>query len=143
MKTMVVATRSVLGLIFLVFGLNGFLHFLSMPPPPAHAAAFLGALAKTRYMMPLIMGTQVIAGTLLVVGLWVPFALLLLAPVIVNVVAFHVFLAPGGLPFAIVVSALELALAWHYRATFAPLFQAHRLQIRSTTLVAPEIKAPL
>jgi uncharacterized membrane protein YphA (DoxX/SURF4 family) len=122
MKTVMVILRSLLGLIFLVFGLNGFLHFLPMPPQPPAAGAFFGALAATGYMLPLVMGTQVIGGALLLAGILVPFALVLLAPVIVNIGAFHVFLAPEGLPLAVVVGALEVVLAWFHRAAFAPLF---------------------
>jgi uncharacterized membrane protein YphA (DoxX/SURF4 family) len=143
MKTTIVIVRSLLGLIFLVVGLNGFLQFLPMPAQPATAAAFFGALAQTGYMIPLIMGTQVVGGVLLLAGRLVPLALLILAPVIVNIVAFHVCLAPNGLPLAIVVTALELVLAGHYRAAFAPLFRSaadhHGLRTRTTILAAREI----
>src|SRR5262245_14008901 len=91
------AARVVLGLIFTVFGLNGFLHFLPQPPSTPAAMAFGGALAATGYMFPLIKGTEVLAGVLLLSGRYVPLALTLLAPVVVNIVAFHLFLAPAGL----------------------------------------------
>jgi putative oxidoreductase len=121
MKTAIVVARVLLGLIFFVFGLNGFLHFVPQPPPPPPALAFFGALGATGYMIPLLFTTQVVGGALLLLGV-VPLALVLLAPVIVNIVLFHLFLAPEGLPLAVVVAALELFLAWAHRDAFAPLF---------------------
>jgi uncharacterized membrane protein YphA (DoxX/SURF4 family) len=114
--------RILLGLVFFIFGLNGFLHFMPQPKTmPEGAAAFFGALVNTGYMLPLIMGTQFLVGVLLLSNLFVPLALALIAPVIVNIIAFHAFLAPSGLPVAGVVLALELYLAWAYRMTFRPM----------------------
>ncbi len=112
--------RVLLGLIFLVFGLNGFLHFIPQPkkPMPEAAIAFAGALMKTGYMFPMVMGTQLLVGVLLLLNRCVPLALALLAPVIVNIVAFHVFLEHSGLPLALVVLVLELYLAWAYRNAY-------------------------
>jgi uncharacterized membrane protein YphA (DoxX/SURF4 family) len=118
--------RLVLGSIFVLFGLNGFLHFLPQPPSPPAAAAFGGALAATGYMFPLIKGIEVLTGLLLLSGRFVPLALILLAPVVVNIVAFHLFLAPAGLALPFVVLALGLYLAWTERAAYAPLFVARR-----------------
>jgi hypothetical protein len=92
------------------------------PPPTPAAGEFFGALIKTGYMFFLIFGTQVLGGALLLLGIAVPFALVILAPVIVNILCFHIFLSPDLLPLAIVVTAIELFLAWYYRAAFAPLF---------------------
>jgi putative oxidoreductase len=122
MKTLVIIARVLLGLVFFVFGLNGFFHFMPNPPPPPAAAEFFGTLIKTGYMFSLIFGPQVLGGALLIVGVAVPFALTILAPVIVNIVFFHIYLSPGLLPMALVVAAIELFLAWYYRAAFAPLF---------------------
>lgn len=121
MKTGILIARLLLGLIFTVFGLNGFLHFLSMPPPPEPAMAFFGAMAATGYLIPLLFITQIVGGALLLLGL-VPLALVILAGVIVNIVAFHLFLAPGGLPLAIIVAALAAFLAWAHRDAYSPLF---------------------
>ncbi len=110
--------RIVLGLAFFVFGLNGFLQFMPMPPVPEKAGAFLGALAATGYMFPLIKGTEVIAGALLLSGRFAPLALTLLAPVLVNVLAYHTALAPAGLGLPVVLAALEIYLAWAYRGAF-------------------------
>jgi len=120
--------RVLMGLLFLVTGLNGFLNFLPQPSSmPEGAAAFSGALMKTGYMFPLIMGTQLLAGVLLLLNRFVPAALALLAPVVVNIVAFHAFLAPAGLGLAVVVLLLELYLAWAYRKAFRSM-----LAMRST-----------
>lgn len=119
--------RVVLGLIFVVFGVNGLIPFLPAPPSvPAAAGAFAGALAATGYFFPLLKVTEIVAGALLLMGVAVPFALTLLAPIIVNIVAFHLFLAPGGWPLLAVMLASELFLAWTYRDAFAPLFARRR-----------------
>ena len=110
-----------MGLVFFITGLNGFLDFL---PKPGKLPEFAEALAKTGYMMPLIMGTQLLVAVLLLVNRFVPLALVLIAPVVVNIVALHVFLEPAGLAIAIVVLALELFLVWVYRASYRGLFAA-------------------
>jgi uncharacterized membrane protein YphA (DoxX/SURF4 family) len=109
--------RILMGLIFFVFGLNGFLHFIPQPNMPEGAGAFFGALLQTHYMLPLLFGTQTLVGALLLVNRFVPLALVLIAPVIVNIVAFHLFVAPSGLAIALVV----LVLAWSYRGVYLPM----------------------
>ncbi|MEI9951808.1 MAG: DoxX family protein [Pseudomonadota bacterium] len=116
--------RVVLGLAFFVFGLNGFLHFLPQPPMSGPPANFAGALFATGYMFPLIKGTEVAAALLLLSNRYVPLALAVLAPVLVNIVAFHAFLAPAGLALPIVLLGLELYLARSYREAFAPMLHA-------------------
>jgi uncharacterized membrane protein YphA (DoxX/SURF4 family) len=126
MKNNGVATkvaRLILGTGFLVFGLNGFLQFLPMPAPSPQEGAFFGALAATGYMLPLIKGTEVLAGLLLLSGRFVPLALLLLAPVLVNIALFHAFMSPAGLVLPLILIALELYLAWSYREVFLPIVQ--------------------
>jgi uncharacterized membrane protein YphA (DoxX/SURF4 family) len=115
--------RILLGLMFFVFGLNGFLHFIPEPktPMPEGAAAFAGALMKTGYMFPMIMGTQLLVGVLLLLNLFVPLALALIAPVIVNIISFHIFLSPSGIAPGLVILVLELYLAWAYRNSFCPM----------------------
>ncbi len=112
------AVRYLLGGAFLLFGLNGFIGFLPMPEHNPQAGVFLGALAATGYMFPLIKGTEVVVGALLLAGRFVPLALTLLAPVMVNIVAFHAALEPASLAMPLVLLALHLALAWAYRAHF-------------------------
>jgi len=124
MKIVVTVARILLGLVFFIFGLNGLHPFMANPPAPPAAQAFFMALAATHYMFFLIFGTQVLGGALLLIGVAVPFALVILAPIMVNIVFFHIFLSPGLLPMALVVAAFELFLAWYYRANFAPLFSS-------------------
>jgi uncharacterized membrane protein YphA (DoxX/SURF4 family) len=114
--------RILLGLPLVVFGLNLFLNFI--PPPKGPLPAFVDALIKSGYMMPMIGVTQLIVGVLLLLNRFVPLALALLAPFLVNSVAFHVFLEPSGLPMACVFLALELYLAWAYRNAFRPMLAA-------------------
>jgi uncharacterized membrane protein YphA (DoxX/SURF4 family) len=109
--------RIVLGLIFFVFGLNGFLQFLPMPPMEGRAGAFMGALFATGYMFPLIKSTEVLGGLLLLSGRFVPLALTLLAPVIVNIAMFHAVLAPPN-PITFLVVIAEIYLAYAYRDAF-------------------------
>jgi hypothetical protein len=118
------AGRIGLGLVFTVFGLNGFLQFLPHPPMPEAAGNFIGALAATGYMFPLIKGTEVVSGLLLLSGRYVPLALTLLAPVIVNIVLFHLALAPAGMALPLIVLALEIYLAWVHRAAFRGVLTA-------------------
>jgi hypothetical protein len=118
------AARLLLGAAFTVFGLNGFLHFIPMPAPTGLAAVFMGGLGATGYMFPLIKGTEVVAGLLLLSNRFVPLALTILAPVVVNIVAFHAFLAPAGLALPLALTALGIYLAYTERAVFAPVLQA-------------------
>jgi hypothetical protein len=115
--------RVLMGLMFLVFGLNGFLNFIPQPKEPmsAGAVAFAGALMQTGYMMPLVMGTQLLVGMFLLLNIFVPLALALIAPILVGIVTFHIFLAPSTLAPALVILLLELYLAWAYRKAFAPM----------------------
>jgi uncharacterized membrane protein YphA (DoxX/SURF4 family) len=117
------AARLFLGLVFTVFGLNFFLHFLPMPAAPPRAAAFAGALFATGYLFPLLKLMEISAGLLLLVGFFVPLALAVLAPIVINIVSFHLFLEPSGLPLPLVMLAAEIFLAWSYRAAFAPMLR--------------------
>jgi uncharacterized membrane protein YphA (DoxX/SURF4 family) len=119
--------RVLLGLMFFVFGLMGLLNLMPPPPPetlPPKLVAFSTAMMNTGFLFQLVKGTEVIVGALLLLNRFVPLALTLIAPVIVNIVAVHVFLAPSGLGMAIVILALEIYLAWAYRAAFRPMLAA-------------------
>jgi hypothetical protein len=117
----VLVARGFLGLVYFVFGLNGFLQFLPMPPMSGPAGAFLGALVGTGYMFPMIKATEVLGGALLLANRFVPLSLILLAPVTVNIVLFHAVLSPGlGMPLAMV--AAQVFLAWAHRDAYAKLF---------------------
>lgn len=120
------AARVFLGFFLFASGTAGLLHFIPPSPPnlPEAAVAFNTGMMKTGYMFPLVAGTQALVGALLLLNRFVPLALALLAPFIVNALAFHIFLVPSGLPAALVLLALELYLAWSYRAAFFPMLAA-------------------
>lgn len=112
--------RVLIGVLFVVMGLN--LIFMFLPQPPGQmspgAIAFSNGLAASGYMPVLLGGTQAIAGALLVTNRFVPLALVVLAPIVVNIVFFHAFLQQSGLAVAIPVAAIEIYLAWAYRDYF-------------------------
>ncbi len=118
--------RVLLGLVFFGFGLTALLGVMPAPstPPPDGAMAFGMALMKTGYLFQLLKGTETLVGALLLANRFVPLALALLAPVLVNIVAFHAFLEPDGLPLAIALVAAELYLAWTYRAAYRAMLVA-------------------
>jgi putative oxidoreductase len=129
MRTVSVIARYLAGVIFLVFGLNGFLHFIPLPPPGGIAGEFMGALYVSHYLW-VIFGFQVIAGVLLLVNRYVPLAVATLAPVIVNILTFHFLMAPSGLPLALFVTILWALIFIDVRPAFSGLFQS-RLQPRA------------
>lgn len=116
---MIHVARIVLALLILIFGLNGMLHFLPVPPAPAEA--FRQALVDSGYMLPLWKGVEFLGAALLLADVWVPFALVILTPVLVNIFLFHLFLAPAGLGLAVTL-VLTAFLAWRRRTAFAGLF---------------------
>ena len=122
MRIAALIARYLLGLIFVVFGANGFLHFIQMPPPSGVAGQFMGALFVSHVLVVIFL-LELIGGILLLVGRYVPLALVLLGPVIVNIVLFHAFMAPSGLPLATVVVILWLLTAWTIRSALAGIFQ--------------------
>ena len=129
MKTVSVIARYLAGVIFLIMGLNGFLHFIPFPPPTGIAGQFMGALYVSHYLW-VIFAFQVIAGALLLANRFVPLAVAVLAPVIVNILTFHTLMAPSGLPLAIFVALLWTAVFIEVRPAFSGLFQS-RFQPRA------------
>ena len=124
MKIAALIARVLLGLVFLVFGLNGFLHFIPLPPPANPVAGqFMGALFVSHYLVPVFL-LQIVPGALLLANRYVPLALTLLGPVLANIVLFHAFMAPEGLPLPLILSALWAVVAFDHRAAFAGLFRA-------------------
>ncbi len=119
MKIATLIARLLLGLIFLVFGLNGFLHFIPMPPPTGPAAQYFGGLFAAGIYLPVIFLVQLVGAILLLLGRFVPLALTLLAPIIVNILLFHIGLAPAGLPLALIVTILWLVVFFSVRSAFA------------------------
>ena len=121
MKKVALVARILLGLIFLLFGLNGFLHFIPMPPPTGLAEQYFTVLFVSHYLV-LVFLVQVIGGVLLLANRFVPLAIALLGPVLVNILMFHVLLAPAGLPLALFTAALWLIVFFSVRQAFAGLF---------------------
>ena len=124
MKYVIIIVRVLLGLMFVVFGSNAFFKFMG-PPPEMHgqAGAFITALLSSGYMYVIAM-LQVLGGLCLLIGArFVPLGLTLLGPVIVNIVLFHLFLEPTGLPMSLVTAAMSLFLLWIYRFKFPAIFQ--------------------
>ena len=122
MNTASTIARFVLGLVFVVFGLNGFLNFMPMGPVPPLAGQFAGALIQSHYMA-VVQTLEIVSGLLLVTNSYALLATTVLAPVIVNILLFHMFMAPAGLPVAALVTALWVVTAYPYRALLSPLFQ--------------------
>ena len=116
--------RILVGLMFLVFGLNGFLNFMPAPKDmPPEIMNITGALMKAGYM-DVVSGTEVIVAVLLLTNRFVPLALALLAPVVVGILTFHIAIAPATIGPGIVVLVMELYLAWAYRGAFRPMLKA-------------------
>src|SRR5580658_9210402 len=122
MKIASTIARYLLGLTFLTFGLNGFLHFIPMPPPTGAAAQFFGALFVSRFYVVIFL-LQIVSAVLLLANRYVPLALTILGAVIVNILCFHIFMAPAGLPLAVVVTVLWFLTAWRVRSAFTGILQ--------------------
>jgi putative oxidoreductase len=129
MRIAAVIARYLAGVIFLVMGLNGFLNFIHFPPPTGTAAQFMGALYVSHYLR-VIFAFQLVAGVLLLVNRYVPLAVAVLAPVLVNILVFHITMAPAGLPLALLVALLWAVIFVDVRPAFSGLFQS-RLQQRA------------
>ena len=122
MKIVTLIARLLLGLMFLVLGLNGFLGFLNMGPTPTGLAGqFMAALFVSHYYW-VIAGLQVIGGALLLVNRFVPLALVLLGPVVFNILMYHIFLNHAGAAFAAVVTILWLIVFYGKREYFSGIF---------------------
>jgi putative oxidoreductase len=122
MKVATVIARVLLGLIFVVFGSNAFLHFIPTgEPPPGLAGEYLHVFVTSGHVY-IIGALQVIAGLLLLIGRFVPLGLTILGAIIVNIWLFHILIAPANFTPAIVVTILELFLVWRYRAAFRGIF---------------------
>jgi hypothetical protein len=117
------AVRYLMGIIFFVFGLNGFLHFIPLPPMPGGAGAFLGALVATGYLFPVLKSVEVVSSLLLLSNRFVPLALALLAPITLNIFLFHTVLTPPN-PIAFIVLIGNAYLAFAYRDAFRPMLAA-------------------
>jgi uncharacterized membrane protein YphA (DoxX/SURF4 family) len=123
MKTFVLISRVLLGLMFLVFGLNGFLNFIPAPPPTGTAGQFIGAMYVSHYLA-VVFALQLVAGVLLLANRFVPAALAILAPLLVNIVLFHATMAPAGFAPAVIAVALWTVVFVREWAAFRPLLAA-------------------
>jgi len=130
MKILTNVSRFLLGFVFLVFGLNGFLHFIPMPPPSGVAGQFLGAMFVSKYLL-VVSGLQVISGALLLINRYVPLALTILGPIIVNILLFHGLMNPAGIGLAVFVTIFWGVVFVSVRSAFAGIFEA-RVEIKTT-----------
>jgi putative oxidoreductase len=123
MKIAFLIARVLLGLLFLTFGLNGFLHFIPMSPPAGLAGQYLGVLFVSHYLAAVFL-LEILGGALLLANRFVPLGLALLAPVLVNILLFHACMAPSGLPLALVAAALWATVFVNVRHAFGGLLTA-------------------
>jgi putative oxidoreductase len=124
MKVATIIARVLLGLMFVVFGSNAFLHFIPTPPLPQNLAGdFLKVFFASGYVY-VIGAMQIVGGLLLLIGRFVPLGLTILAAIIFNILVFHALMAPEGFPPGLVVTALEVFLLWRYRDAFAGILRA-------------------
>lgn len=122
MRIVSTVARYLLGLMFTVFGLNGFLNFLPMMPMPPLASQFLGVLVASHYMIPVFL-IQLVCGLLFLANRYVPLALTLIAPVIVNILIFHVLMNPGGIVPGVIATVCWLIVFYSVRPAFAGIFR--------------------
>ena len=131
MKIIFVAARLLLGLIFLVIGLNGFHPFIPAPPPPGIALQWLTPMITSHYIW-FTSGVQVITGIMLLTNRFVPLAIVTLAAVLANILAYHLTMQIATIPLALFTVLLWLVVAWPLRAYFSPLFVSQ---------VSPEVRS--
>jgi len=123
MKIVAAVARYLLGLMFLIFGLNSFLMFIKGQMPPGPAGEFASLLMNTHYAQ-VVGAIEIVAAILFLVNRYVPLALVLLGPVLVNILLFHILMAPATIGPGIFVTLLWFLVAYHVRSAFAPLFQS-------------------
>jgi uncharacterized membrane protein YphA (DoxX/SURF4 family) len=114
--------RIALGLALVVFGANKFLHFIPMEPPTGAAGEFMNSLGATGYIFPVVGVLEVIIGALLLIKKWVAFALILLAPISINILLFHLFLDIPGAAVALLVTVFNGVLIYKHWQQYKPLF---------------------
>lgn len=114
--------RIVLGVALVVFGANKFLHLIPMEAPTGSAGDFMNSLGATGYVFPIIGVLEVMIGILLLMKKWVAFALILLAPISINIVLFHLFLDIPGSPIALLILIFNAILIFKHWQQYKPLF---------------------
>ncbi|MBL7714316.1 MAG: DoxX family membrane protein [Bdellovibrionales bacterium] len=122
LKKASIGSRYLLGVIFLVFGLNGFLNFIPQGEMPPAAMVFMGGLMSAKYFFPVLKAVEVICGALLLAGMYVPLALVVLAPIVLQIFLFHRFLAPA-IPMDIMILAMWVFAAWGYRHVYKEMLK--------------------
>ena len=122
MQIAITVARYALGLFFTVFGLNGFVHFLAMPPNPPLAMQFIGILDATHYMI-LVFALQLVAGLIFLSGRYLPLALTLIGPVLVNILMFHILMDLQGIVPGLLATVCWFIVFWNVRSAFAGLFR--------------------
>lgn len=111
-----------LGILLLIFGANKFLHFIPLPPMVGPAGDFMNSLGATGYVLPIVGLLEIFVGAMLLLKKWVPFVLILLAPISINIVLFHLFLDIPGVGAALLVAVLNGVLIYKNWSSFKPLF---------------------
>src|SRR6202162_4827827 len=127
MKIVVLIVRLLIGLLFLVFGLNAFLQFLNGPIPGGLAGQFLQALFQSHFVLA-IGAVQAVGGVLLLINRYVPLALTILGPVIVDILLYHLLLNHEGLGGALTAAVSWFVLFFHYRQYFSGIWKISRCQ---------------
>src|SRR5580658_864826 len=122
MKILATISRYLLALIFIVFGLNGFLHFIPQPPPPSELAKQYFTVMSASHYLEFVFALQLIAGGLFLFQRTVPLALTITGPLIVNILLFHALMDPGGIVPGLVVTALWFIVYLQFRAAFFGIF---------------------
>jgi len=117
-----IIARILMGLAFTAFGVMGLFNLMPQPKDlPKAVMEFMGAMNNTHYFFPLLFGTQLLVGVLLLLNLFVPLALVLIMPVLVNIILYHIFLQPAGIVPGAVLMIIDLYLAWAYRKSYGPI----------------------
>ena len=119
----VISARVLLGLVFLVFGLNAFFNFIPSPPLPEAAGKWLGGVSTGGYFIPFLKITEIALGIALLTGYFVPLSLVILMPISINILLFHAFLeGPQTIVMPVIILILHIYLAWSYRDSYKQLF---------------------
>jgi putative oxidoreductase len=124
MKKVEVGARIIFGLLWVVFGLNFFFHFLPVPPPAEKAGAFLGAMFQTGYFFPFVKITEIAVGLMLLTNRFVPLALIIIAPVTLNIFLVHAMLDPAGVGLSVVLMILNIFLGFRYLDSYKELLKS-------------------
>lgn len=122
MKTVVLVSRMLLGVIFFVFGLNAFFPFIPVPPLQGMAGNFVGALVQSGYFFPFLKTLETLGGLMLILGLFMPMVLVVLFPITLNIMLFHLFLGLEGMPIAILMLLAHLMLLYAHKNYYKGLF---------------------